>query len=263
MGLFRVRTSGALWACGVLMSLATWPGRAEESACPRPAQDRKPAMRLIPLDLGRMYGSTPPFRLREDWLSVAAIGVSLNDDEHYYARIRSAVGSGLVADTASASSRLANGGVALGLCALLYQREDPTLKHASLRAAEAVLYAGIDSQVLKAAFARRRPGEGAGAEFVWFSSQHSSFPSGHAATAFAAAGVFGQYYPRRKIVLYTIASLAALGRVVDGRHWPGDVIAGAGLGALAARQALRLDRVEDPERALVLAPTGLLYEVTF
>lgn len=57
-----------------------------------------------------------------------------------------------------------------------------------------------------------------------------SFPSGHAATAFAAAWILAARFPRWRWPLLALASLVALSRVVLGAHWPSDIAAGALIG---------------------------------
>jgi undecaprenyl-diphosphatase len=54
-----------------------------------------------------------------------------------------------------------------------------------------------------------------------------SFPSGHAATSFAAATVIAAAAPKLRIPLYVLAALIAWSRVYVGVHYPLDAIAGA------------------------------------
>ncbi len=58
----------------------------------------------------------------------------------------------------------------------------------------------------------------------------ASFPSGHAATAFAAAVAVGVIYPRLRWPLVCVAGLVALSRVYLGVHYWLDVVVGCALG---------------------------------
>jgi len=61
-----------------------------------------------------------------------------------------------------------------------------------------------------------------------------SFPSGHTAAAVAFAGGVGSVLPAAGIPLHVLAALVGYSRVHTGVHYPGDVIAGALLGAIIA-----------------------------
>ncbi len=64
------------------------------------------------------------------------------------------------------------------------------------------------------------------------SQRTHSFPSGHAATSFAAATVLSHYAPRFRVSFYALAVLIAFSRLYDADHYPTDVAAGAVVGAL-------------------------------
>ncbi len=71
----------------------------------------------------------------------------------------------------------------------------------------------------------------------------TSFPSGHAASAFAFATGVGSILPREAIPIRMLAAAVAYSRVHTGVHYPADAIAGALLGtALAQLTARALDR---------------------
>ena len=62
-----------------------------------------------------------------------------------------------------------------------------------------------------------------------------SFPSGHSASAFAAAGAFARYLPKKAGVFYIVlAACIALSRLYLGVHYPTDVLAGILAGLLSA-----------------------------
>jgi undecaprenyl-diphosphatase len=57
-----------------------------------------------------------------------------------------------------------------------------------------------------------------------------SFPSGHAATAFACATVLAWWDRRLAVPAFVVAAVIAWSRVYVGVHWPLDVLGGAVLG---------------------------------
>lgn len=116
-----------------------------------------------------------------------------------------------------------------------------------LAAALAVAVAEAAVPALKAAVDRPRPAGGLAEAAALVPAPHSSsFPSGHATTAFAGATVLALALPRAALPACALAVAVAYSRVYLGVHYPGDVLAGAGIGCaigavawLAVRRARR------------------------
>jgi membrane-associated phospholipid phosphatase len=68
----------------------------------------------------------------------------------------------------------------------------------------------------------------------------TSFPSGHAASAFAFASAAGQAAPQARLPLHVAAATVAYSRVHTGVHYPSDVATGAIIGELCGRAVGRL-----------------------
>lgn len=62
-----------------------------------------------------------------------------------------------------------------------------------------------------------------------------SLPSGHTANAFAVAEFLGTLYPRLRPWLYAMAGSIGISRIICGKHYPSDVLAGALIGILAVK----------------------------
>jgi len=88
-----------------------------------------------------------------------------------------------------------------------------------------------------------------------------SFPSGHAATAFAGAVSLTYLWRRGAPLFFLLAAAIAFSRVYVGVHYPGDALAGAALGTvvgLAWVAALRRPRrsAEAPRQSGAGPPAG-------
>jgi membrane-associated phospholipid phosphatase len=92
-------------------------------------------------------------------------------------------------------------------------------------------FTGITIKTLKASSNRMRPNR----------LNDYSFPSGHAATAFASAEFLRQEYgeisPWYTAAGYSVATMTAVLRLYKSYHWFSDVVAGAGIGILSTKFA--------------------------
>ncbi len=116
-----------------------------------------------------------------------------------------------------------------------------------------IIYASV-TNALKYTVCEPRPME----------ARRNSFPSGHTGASFLGAELLRQEYgPWVGLAGYTVATATGVMRIVEGRHWLNDVLAGAGIGILSARAGewllpfnrrwLGLDRRRGEQ--LVLCPT--------
>ncbi|HEU4564026.1 MAG TPA: phosphatase PAP2 family protein [Gemmatimonadaceae bacterium] len=102
--------------------------------------------------------------------------------------------------------------------------------------------------------------------------RYRSFPSGHSVMAFAAAAAvttetkrwWPDSHPWVSIPMYGGATLVALSRMYDNKHWASDVIVGAMIGQFAGRKVVRYHHSHPDNRidrwllgvSIVPAPSG-------
>jgi membrane-associated PAP2 superfamily phosphatase len=132
-----------------------------------------------------------------------------------------------------------------------YVRHDSYQVGSALLAGEAYADSAVVDLAIKAVTRRERPSDvppGAPFTNTFFSGgkspfRGSSFPSGHAAGAFAVATVVASRYHRHRWVpwvVYGFAGAVSFSRVTTSSHFPSDVFLGAALGYTITRfQVLR------------------------
>ncbi|HEX6757649.1 MAG TPA: phosphatase PAP2 family protein [Propionibacteriaceae bacterium] len=87
----------------------------------------------------------------------------------------------------------------------------------------------------------------------------TSFPSGHSASAAAFAVSVGDVVPGLRLPLRAAAAVVAFSRVYTGVHYPGDVVAGATVGALVGWATSAVVRRLRPDPSLRRSsPSGWL-----
>ncbi len=105
------------------------------------------------------------------------------------------------------------------------------VQHMGMDLIEGTLLAEGMTQGIKYSVRRDRPLRQDGTRTKGF-----AFPSGHAAGTFAAATVFQQHLGWRAAVpTYAVASMVAISRMHDQRHFASDVVAGATEGIIIGR----------------------------
>jgi membrane-associated phospholipid phosphatase len=99
--------------------------------------------------------------------------------------------------------------------------------------------------VIKLVLGRRRPRDDMemglyGFQPFAFNLEYNSFPSGHALTICCVAVIFTCVWPDWWPLFFAIASLLAVTRALLTAHFLSDVLIGAGIGLIAAREVLLL-----------------------
>lgn len=129
------------------------------------------------------------------------------------------------------------------------ERRDQLQAAAIVATIGATLALGVN-QVIIHLWDRPRPFAAHAATLLLTPSHDPSFPSDHAAFAFAVAVAVLLVARRVGWLLLAFAALLGLARVWTGEHYPGDVAAGAAVGSLVAI----LCTVEYPRVARLLDP---------
>jgi len=99
--------------------------------------------------------------------------------------------------------------------------------------------------VIKLVWGRRRPRDDMemglyGFQPFAFNLEYNSFPSGHALTISCVAVIFTSVWPDWWPAFFAVAALLAVTRALLTAHFLSDVLIGAGLGLIAAREVLLL-----------------------
>ncbi len=121
---------------------------------------------------------------------------------------------------------------------IAYRKSRAFVAQAGLFLFTTVAASGLSTDLIKYVLGRARPSlwfEHGFYGFHWFHGAHawSSFPSGHATTAFSAALALALLFPRHRWTCLVAAAAIAISRVVLTHHYVGDILAGAYVGALS------------------------------
>ena len=191
----------------------------------------------------KLYFTAPLRWDQRDWLEFAgtlvAIGAAHGFDDEVRNHFVGDSADGLGADDSHDGSDYVPTAVVLaGTWLLSALTDDPGGWREFGSMAESGLFTLATTEVLKYTFGRQRPNETTDPD-AWFESG-DSFPSRHAALAFAVGTVFAEsgndrYRWVRRGIGYGMATATAYARLDHNAHWASDVVAGAALGISTAR----------------------------
>lgn len=97
-------------------------------------------------------------------------------------------------------------------------------------------------RLLKEGIHRLRPYEVLGSVRQLVGSGGGSFPSNHAMNNAAVAIILTWFFPRRRMVFWTVAIAIAFSRIYCGVHYPSDVLGGIAIGVLGGWVAIAVAR---------------------
>jgi hypothetical protein len=192
---------------------------------------------------------TSPKHLRfadADWLVpasgfAAALFVTDSDVSRHLSSSPQTISHYKTYSTAGVSALI---GAGAGMFLLSYPTHNEHWRETGLLAGEAAIDSLIPIEVMKYSLRRQRPfqGDGTGPFF----QGGTSFPSEHAAAAWAIAGVFAHEYPGLlpKLVSYGLASFVSYSRIKGKQHFPSDIFIGSLAGQLIAQNVY--SRHHDP-----------------
>lgn len=112
------------------------------------------------------------------------------------------------------------------------------------------------SMATKRIVKRARPGEESGTWSRTANRSDASFPSNHAAVAFAAVTPFAQEYDAPW--LYGLAAIGSMGRVAERQHWVSDVVAGGVVGYAVGSWLWQAQRDDSRSRFALMPGTKSL-----
>ena len=138
---------------------------------------------------------------------------------------------------------------------------DRKLEHNTLMITKSLVISTIFYTATKALIRRERPYRTKNSySFTtpFSKNDFTSFPSGHANTAFSVATGFAMQYKHIRWVpwvAYSVAALTSLSRVYQNRHWASDVIIGSAIGHYVTKTVIRAeDKRNLRKKSLIVIP---------
>jgi membrane-associated phospholipid phosphatase len=163
-------------------------------------------------------------------------------------------------DLARFGSALGDGGYLGAMIATAYLAGEVfgnrSLRKTALLSLESWLTSGAFVLGIKAITGRARPHTGKGPRSFQpfaFRSGYYSFPSGHAASAFAVAAVVADQSDcfAIDILAFSLSALVTVSRVHENKHWASDAFIGAAIGYVVGKKISGLHRGQDQKNLQV------------
>jgi hypothetical protein len=158
----------------------------------------------------------------------ALIHINANDQQHFNTFSNAGVG--------------ALGALPAGMYLWSLNRDAPQARETGLLSGEALVDSLAVSEAIELVSRRERPNvNDSKGSFFSSSPTNSSFPSNHAAAAWALASVVGDEYPGwlSRTAVYGLAAGVSVSRVLAEQHFPSDVLVGSAAGWLIGHYVYR------------------------
>jgi hypothetical protein len=156
------------------------------------------------------------------------IHINANDQQHF--------------NTLSNAGVAAIGALPAGMYLWSLNKDAPQAHETGLLSGEALVDSLAFSEAIELVSRRERPSvNNAKGNFFSSSPTDSSFPSNHAAAAWAMASVIGEEYPGwlARTAVYGLATTVSVSRVLADQHFPSDVLVGSAAGWLIGHYVYR------------------------
>ncbi len=195
--------------------------------------------------------------LQAGWASLAVVGTALVIDRPLRDEMRRHTGDNtFITQVERFGAQYAAGVVGGFYLAGVLTDDQTSIQVAQDGIAASLIASGIITPAIKLVAGRSRPRADQGIYyFKPFSSNNSSFPSGHTTEAFALAAVVSDHYDASWVsyTSYSIAGLVGLARTYHHAHFASDVLAGAMIGTLVGKSVVAHNRTLRSDK-LVLVP---------
>jgi membrane-associated phospholipid phosphatase len=224
----------------------------------KPMDLNKAYFKSVVSDIG--YTFKAPFHWKSsDWIKAAVLAgittIIYNNDDGMMRWIQRNH-TDTTDDIAKVAEYMGNYMIVIPGLVLLYSYggifKDAKAREAAVLATKCAFISAVVVHLIKGLGGRERPtGDGLGSSTIWngptIKVGNSAFPSGHSAAAFSIATAMSMQYKKKwfTILAYTGATLTALSRIHDRKHWASDVFVGSLLGYFISKSIMSRKHKKD------------------